>query len=166
MHSATSEVQAAPASKVADMPQETAPSGWDKLIISKLQAKDGSQFSEAWALFSSGGWADAGQIIVLGNSDKALYHAYFAKPGSSEITSDRLVSADEFNNNLGSLVKEAAKLDNLAPVAFDALTFYYEHARVAEDGKVIFDKRLVIRPLQKVKSPAHESLIAGFQKLR
>lgn len=150
--------------RVTNQP-ETTPSPWHKLLITRLGNATG-QFTDAWGLFSSGGWADAGQLLVLGNPAKGQFHVYVIKPGANEISSDRQVSAEEFKKTLATALKNAESLPDLAPVAFDALTFYYEHAFVAADGKVVIGKRIIIRSTAKIKSPAHEAIVTAFQKLR
>ena len=145
--------------------EETTPSPWHKLLVEKLSNEPG-KYKDAWALFSSGGWADAGQILVLGDKDSGKYHVYTIKPGGTEIGGDHDVTAADFNRTLAPAIKAAADLSDLAPVAFDALTYYYEHASVGADGKVVIVKRLIIRETIKVRSAPHMALVAAFQKLR
>ncbi len=157
---------APPAQKeVTDSRQEVTPSPWHNLLVSKLSNEPG-KYKDAWALFSSGGWADEGQILVLGDKANKKYHAYIIKPGASEISSDHLVNADDFDKVLAPAIKTATELNDVAPVAFDALTFYYEHASVGADGKVVIVKRITFRPTSKTKAPKHEALITAFQKMR
>lgn len=145
--------------------QETTPSPWHDLLVAKLSNEPG-QYKDAWALFSSGGWADAGQILVLGDKGSKRYHVYLIKPGESEISSDHPVRAEDFDKVLAPAIKAASELHDLAPLAFDALTFYYEHASVGGDGKVVIAKRLLIRPTVKTPSPRHDAVVAAFQKIR
>ena len=152
---AVQQEQTQPAARVTNQPETTA-SPWHKLLVARLNNAPG-QFTEAWGLFSSGGWADAGQLLVLGNPGKDQYHVYVIKPGANEISSDRKIRAEEFRRVLASALKSAEGLADLTPVAFDALTFYYEHASVANDGKVVIGKRLIIRSTAKIKSPVHEA---------
>jgi hypothetical protein len=156
---------APPRQEVTTSRQETTPSPWHNLLVSKLSNEPG-KYKDAWALFSSGGWADAGQILVLGDSASKRFHVYLIKPGASEISSDHQVSAEDFDKILAPAIKSASELNDLAPVAFDALTFYYEHASVGGDGKVVIAKRLIIRPTMKTKSPQHDALVTAFQKIR
>lgn len=145
--------------------QETTPSPWHDLLVAKLSNEPG-KYKDAWALFSSGGWADAGQILVLGDKGSKRYHVYLIKPGGSEISSDHPVSAEDFEKVLAPAIKAASELSDLAPLAFDALTFYYEHASVSGDGKVVIAKRLIIRPTVKTPSPRHDAVVTAFQKIR
>ena len=102
----------------------------------------------------------------MGNPGKGQFHVYVIKPGANEISSDRHLSAEEFRRTLAPALKSAEDLSDLAPVAFDALTFYYEHVSVTADGKVVIGKRLIIRSTAKIKSPAHETIVTAFRKLR
>ncbi|MCX6105752.1 MAG: hypothetical protein NTY08_07995 [Proteobacteria bacterium] len=161
---AAAQEQTQPKARALNQP-ETIPSPWHKLLVARLGNAPG-QFTEAWGLFSSGGWADAGQLLVMGNPGKGQFHVYVIKPGANEISSDRHLSAEEFRRTLAPALKSAEDLSDLAPVAFDALTFYYEHVSVTADGKVVIGKRLIIRSTAKIKSPAHETIVTAFRKLR
>jgi len=156
---------APPRQQVTRSHQEATPSPWHELLVFKLSNEPG-KYKDAWALFSSGGWADAGQILVLGDKGTKRYHVYLIKPGDSEISSDHQVSAEDFDKILAPAIKSASELNDLAPVAFDALTFYYEHASVGGDGKVVIAKRLIIRPTIKTPSPRHDAVVTAFQKIR
>ena len=44
---------------------------WQQAMLDKL-AKDPADYREAWGLFSEGGWANAGQVMVYGTGQDHL----------------------------------------------------------------------------------------------
>jgi len=120
--------------------------------------------SDAYGLFSEGGWADAGQIMIFGVSDDG--HLALVDPAAAEITLERAMKPAEF-----AAIREATtageKLETLEKQAFDGLRFEYVHLRKTGSGSAEVVKRVFMNnPGAEPISKPHNDLIDAFQTLR
>ena len=137
---------------------------WQQVMLDKL-AKDPGGYQDAWGLFSEGGWANAGQVMVFGDAKSTSWRAVVVEPEADRISTEQVLSAAAFAP-IGKAVKSAASLVDLDMVALDALTFEYVHVQKDASGNIKVVKRVFIRNGGKKDTREYDALIAAFQQLR
>jgi len=137
---------------------------WQQVMLDKL-AKDPGGYQEAWGLFSEGGWANAGQVMVYGDAKSTSWRAIVVEPEADRISTDQVLSAAAFAP-IAKAAKAAASLVDLDMVALDALTFEYVHVQKDGSGNFKVVKRVFIRNGGKKDTREYDALIAAFQQLR
>ena len=137
---------------------------WQEKMLKALES-DQSGYADAWGLFSEGGWADAGQVIILADKDRKQLRLLTVKPGGKDYTQDRKLRPEEFERVMAQ-AKNAAALADVDVVSFDGVVFEYVHAGKGDQGKAKVDKRLFVRNPGTKSVPEHDALIAVFQDLR
>jgi hypothetical protein len=137
------------------------PAWQDYLVKALSESTEGA--TEAYGLFSEGGWADAGQIMVIVGKDKPG-RVLVVKPGRKKVEVDRPLTALEWAA-LKPILADSSTLASIDATAFDALTFELAHAVKASDGTVIDRRVFYCNPGTK-QAPRHEALISAFQALR
>jgi len=134
---------------------------WQKKMEDRLGA---DQITEGWAVFSSGGYADAGQIMVFSKGGDTL-SLEFAKPTEKEVTVKRDLNADE----AASIRRESATGDILVTLesqAFDGMQFEYVHMRLLNGKKVTVKRLFMNNPGNTKNGEKHAALVQAFQALR
>lgn len=145
------------APKAADaVPAARVASAWQK-DFEKRFAED-AKAEVGYALFSEGGWADAGQQMIFVDARGA--RLVVVPAGRVKAEAERPLTADEWKT-LRPLVETGAGLASIEVQAFDQLVFDFVRAT---KGKGI-DRRFHYANPGKVKSPAHEALIGAFLEL-
>ena len=137
---------------------------WQQVMLDRL-IKDPAGYREAWGLFSEGGWANAGQVMIYGDGGQTKLQAVVVEPESDHVSTDRALSVAAFAT-IANAAKAAEKLGDLDMVAFDALTFEYVHAVKDPAANVSIVKRVFIRNGGKKDTRDYDALIAAFQQLR
>ena len=135
---------------------------WQQKLVGELD-KGKPESTEAWGLFSKGGWADNGQVMVFAAKDGGG-KVEIVDPAKKTVSSQRTLSPAE----LDAFKKKVAGADQLADVkstAMDAIVYEYVHAAKGTDGKVEVQKR-VLYQTSSAKNPDHDALVAAFQDLR
>jgi hypothetical protein len=128
-----------------------------------LFLQDAAQGTEAWALFSYGGWADEGQItVILTDSKKA--ELALAKPNSNSFGTH--VSLP--NSSIAALQQKTATFDALpdrTAAVFDAIEYEYVH--VVREGQQWTVKARVLMHMVEDKDPAspYADILATFKAL-
>jgi hypothetical protein len=131
---------------------------WQKKFFLDIET---SKSEEGFALFTSGGWADQGQYLILLKDGKATYKR--VNPGSKKINSTKLLSQSRFSN-LNGLFTESSSLGDIDIKAMDGLVYEYVHVKNSE-GTVRAVKRIYINNPDMQKMPKHQSLIDSFKNL-
>ncbi|MBP6219173.1 MAG: hypothetical protein KA436_11355 [Oligoflexales bacterium] len=126
--------------------------GWRNHFLSLVSEKQ-QQMSEdaeleAWALFSSSGWVDQGQSMIISTKSKkdaSLGEIFYAGPNRHELSSQLALNATDLHQFSSSFPKYY-NLKNRIPVVFDALEYEFIHV-VANKQKKKLEHRLVFRML-------------------
>src|SRR5262249_54254310 len=125
----------------------------------------GSTATEAWGLFSSGGWSDAGQVMVLMAKDNQAPHLAVVPPAKKAISGERELTGAE-TEAVSAAVKKAAGLQDVNEQVFDTIEFELVHMGKGADGKPEVTQRVYVRQSGNVPHPEHDAVIQAFQKLR
>ena len=112
---------------------------WQQKMLDQLQSGAPSS-TEAWGLFSSGGWADAGQVMVFTTNGGAPQVQVVA-PAKKVAEPPRPLSAGEFAS-LTDEARAADKLGDLDLKMFDGIVYEYVHAVRGADGKALVAQRV------------------------
>jgi hypothetical protein len=119
--------------------------------------------SEAWGLFSTGGWADAGQVLVFVVNGEA--HLALVEPAADEFTHERPLKEAELAA-LRSSIEKSRDLQSLEKQAFDGLRWEFVQMR-RDNAEVQVTRRVFMNnPGADPQSPGHNALIDAFQILR
>ncbi len=127
----------------------------DQLIKDKV-------FTEAYGLFSEGGWSDDGQTWVLANGDMSQFKvlriaANRDKPEEIKANSDAL-------KNLKKTAVAGSNLKSIEETMFDGLIYEYSVLKkVGADIKL--EQNTYIKTTDITKHPVHESLVNAFKKV-
>ena len=128
---------------------------WQKKFL-ELFEKDSA--TEAYALFTSGGWSDKGQHLILFDGKSARYKGVGRNQKS--MTLEKSLSQSEWTA-IQRQVRQATDLENSIRVVLDGLNFEYV-AMKKVDGKVKTIKRLFVNNPDHEELPKHHSLFAVF----
>ena len=136
---------------------------WQEHFTSELQSGR-PEASEGWALFSRGGWADNGQIMVYAAKTGGGGRVQIVAPARKDMTSERTLTPAELAA-FKEKVAGAAALKDVQTTALDSLVYEYVHAVRGADGAATVTQRLVYETGMK-PVPGHDALVAAFQALR
>ena len=129
---------------------------WHHYFTKKLYEDD--EITEGWALFSYGGWANDGQIMVFRrNKDLLVEIAGIGLPTES---SNELLKK-QLKNDMPDM-SQFAKLGHIEESVFDSLNFEYLHIE-KNTSKV---EHVFMRAADLKKYPKHMKLISKMQKFR
>lgn len=151
------------AAKPAEKSDARVGAQWQKDMLTKLES-DPAGFSEAFGLFSEGGWADAGQVMVLVTADKKALKLNLVPANGKAIVGDRALTSPELKT-IEAAAKTAQSLSDIDIESFDGLIFEYVHA-IKTNGKATVDKRFFVRNPGVKAMPDHDKVINAFQELR
>jgi len=137
---------------------------WQRKFVEMFEKRD-KKTTDAWALFSYGGWSDEGQIIIFGSDNKAGVSLY-AKPGSKEVNfEDKMTVSDLkpfFDND-----PNFSKLDHFDSGTMDGIQYEYVRASRDQQGAVKILKRIFMNnPGIGKPAPGHELLVKTFVKYK
>ncbi len=133
-------------------------SSWQKRLLLQMVTEGAS---EAWGLFSSAGWVDQGQVMVLNKNTDLLVSK--VAPGTSEALPQFIATPAQAGTFL-SQIRSADKLQDLAAVNFDGLKYEYLHAKRDGDNNVTILRRIYMVNVTK-KTAQHSALVKAFQEL-
>lgn len=136
-------------------------STWQDKMLEMLKAE---KATEAWGLFSSGGWSNSGQILVFMTPDRAVRRVVIVQPNKKEIGVDRALTDAELKS-LEPAMTEAPKLEDVDVEMFDGLEFELVHA-TKDKGDVKVVDRLLLRDPGGTPRPKHQAVIQAFERLR
>ena len=141
---------------------------WQKSMEELLATK--SPGEEYHALFSYGGWANAGQFAVFLTANGSSARLVLVEPSSKKINKERDLSDKELKRLLVHLNTAAGLADYIPKgTVFDALEYEYVHSRREASGKNAIIKRVYMQNpggTGKEGSASHMSLIGAFEELR
>lgn len=146
----------------ATLPEARVKKEWQDFLVKTLD-ESGAEGFEAYGLFSAGGWADAGQVMIIVHKTKAP-RLLVVQTGHAKVDIDRSLTAEEWKT-LQPLTADAATLSSIDVTAFDALEFEFAHASKPPSGAAI-DRRFYYLNAGHKNAARHEALIAAFQLLR
>lgn len=119
-----------------------------------------SSHTEAYALFTSGGWSDKGQHLIMFDGKKASYTGVGRNKKS--ITKEVALSQSDWTE-FQRQVRAAQSLQDSNKVSFDGLIFEYI-ALKKTDGKAKVEQRLFVRNPDHTSIPKHHALFNAFFK--
>lgn len=102
---------------------------WHKRFQSSIEVN--KNINEAWALFSYGGWADDGQIMIYKTNDKTWLE--YAKPGTSAKKAESLPRLDLKVDP--STLNVHNNLKNIEETVFDSLNYEYVYINNSDPTK-------------------------------
>ena len=159
-------------------PNSTTPFGpakvahrWQQRMAAALlaeQSPSGSGATEAYGLFSEGGWSNAGQTMVLvtpdgvnpiSNSSAELRRV---SPGRRDVDQERQLRPAEWQR-LAKATKAASNLQDLQSTGFDGIIFEYVAMKMNE-GVPQVTRRLLIEGNAKDNKP-YEAFLAAWYPL-
>ncbi len=135
---------------------------WQEFLVKTLKDA-GDEGVEGYGLFSEGGWADAGQVMVLVNKTRAP-RLLVVQAGHARVDLDRPLTDAEWKK-LKPVLDDSATLETIEVNAFDALVFELAHAAKTPGG-VAVDRRMFYCNAGKKQAPRHEALITALQDLK
>jgi hypothetical protein len=136
---------------------------WQGLFLDDVQK---SNATEAWALFTEGGWADQGQIMVLVDA-KGSAKAIEVIPGGKNKEAPRALNASKWKSAEAALLK-GEKLPDLVKHAYDQLSYEIVHVRKDKSGQVSVTERVLIdsAALDPKGHADYRALLAAFGSLK
>ena len=133
---------------------------FQKMMLDQL-ASD-KVFTEAFGLFSEGGWSDDGQTWVLANGDLSKIKVMRIAPNRDKAEE---IKAD--SDAVKALKKTAATSTEMKPIEesmFDGLIYEYTVLKkVGADIKL--EQNTYIKTTDITKHPVHEALVNAFKKV-
>lgn len=154
----------APAAKVKGATREAEISiKSQELMLTKLNDTNGA--SEAWGVFSEGGWSNSGQVMVVLSPDRKVRQLLIMPPNKPDVAVDRALTDAELAS-LETAFKQATTLADVDITSFDGLVFEIVHATREQGGKATVQKRVLLRNPGNKPTPEHDAVVAAFQKLR
>ena len=160
----TATAGAQPVKSVSDsaLPAAKVKADWQDYMVKALKDA-GAEGVEAFGLFSEGGWADAGQIMVVVHKTKAA-RLLVVPAGRAKVAVDRSLTDAEWKA-LTPVLADSKGLESIEDTAFDALVFEIAHATKTTDGAAV-DRRAYYCNVGGKKAPRHEALIRALQALQ
>ena len=137
---------------------------WQRRFLGMLATSD----SDGYALFSEGGWTDNGQVLVFVTEGGRSGRLVLASPNQAGDDGSPVTESALSAGEIASFSKSLTGVDeliDLAPTAFDALTYEMVHARGDGHGGVKVLRRVLYRNLNGRSSPRHDAIIAAFRGL-
>lgn len=137
---------------------------WQAKMTNLLETQ-GAGYSDAWGLFSEGGWSDNGQVIVLATQDRSLVKVFTAGPGKKTFDGEHSLTKADFKK-IDEATKGADKLEDIDIEMMDGLIYEFVHQSRGSNGKAKTEDRLYIKNPGSKAMPDHQKLIDAFQSLR
>lgn len=139
---------------------------WQERML-KLLANNKDGLTQAWGLFSEGGWSNVGQVIVLASPDGRKRRLITGAPNAEDLVggSERELKAGEWQK-IERQIQAAQKLPNINETMFDGLIFEFVSAKRERSSQTKITHRLYIKQTGNTPHPAHDALINAFQALR
>lgn len=145
----------------------------DPVVVPRIQAGWQEKFvkrstelnaTEAWGVFSEGGWVDDGQLMVFVTPDgRATIE--FVPPGAKTVGNRAEIGAADVEMLRGKL----GKLDGLedhVTAAYDAVGYELVHLiSLADTGLAVKTRIMMVMPTEE-KSPDHFAVLAAMKDLR
>lgn len=135
---------------------------WQDYLVKEL-SEAGGDATEAFGLFSEGGWADAGQIMVVTFKAKAP-RLMVVQAGHKSVSIDRTLTDAEWKA-LAPALTGSKSLKDTEVTAFDALNFELAHATKDRQGAMI-DRRAFYCSAGGHEDPEFEKVIKALSDLR
>ena len=126
------------------------------------QLTSDTAFTEAYGMFSEGGWSDDGQTWILANGDMSQFKVMRIAPNREK--------AEEVKTNadaVKALKKTAASSTEIKQVEesmFDGLIYEYTVLKKV-DADIKLEQNTYIKATDLTKYPAHEALVLAFKKV-
>lgn len=136
---------------------------WQDHMLAELNRSTG--MTEAWGVFSEGGWSNAGQVMVLFNADRTTRRLLIVPSNKAAVSVDRSLTDSELSA-LADACKDAESLADVDIPSFDGLIFEIVHVVRDADGKASVKKRILLRNPGAKPTPAHDAVVAAFQALK
>jgi hypothetical protein len=119
-------------------------------------------YTNAYGLFSEGGWSDAGQTWVLTNADFSQVRTVRIAPNKD--TPEVVTPAKENLTVLKGAVGQISELQAIEENMFDGLIF--EFTKLSRNGDaVVLEKNIYIKSTDLTKHPQHNILVNAFSSL-
>lgn len=141
------------------------PDSQERMLTLLASNKDG--LTEAWALFSEGGWSDVGQVIVLASADRRKLRLIATANNAQDLvgSTQRDLKKQEWQK-LEQHLRTAKNLADINETMFDGLIFEFVHAKRDHKGQSKITERVYIKQTGNTPHPEHDALINSFQTLR
>ena len=136
---------------------------WQKQFLEKM-SKEAVNDSHAWALFSYGGWADQGQIMIISNKPGTA-SVFFVDPARSEIGQTKYFSTKRLET-FNATIQKYYKLENFESQAMDGINWEFVHAYKDKTGKSFAVQRVFMNNPAIAGAPEHSKLVEEFLGLR
>jgi hypothetical protein len=162
----TAEPAPAPAPKAAEPEKDEGRvrPDWQKKMTSLLE-NQGAGYTDAFGLFSEGGWSDNGQVVVLATQDRTLVKVFAADPGKKTWNLERSLTKGEVEKVI-AVAKDTSKLEDIDIEMFDGLIYEFVHQVRQANGKAKTEDRVYVKNPGSKPMPEHQKLIDAFQALR
>jgi len=131
---------------------------WQKKFVEKI---DSSDAIEGYGLFSSGGWSDAGQVMVFKSASGYLVEKVGV--GGKEVKKQFTLS-DKQSAEFAKTIDDSKDLKSINVNAMDNIVYEFVHWKKASGGAKIV-KRLFVNNPDTQPMPQHEKLIQLFKGL-
>lgn len=128
------EFEKAPPAEVAANAKAAA--SWQEEFI--IMAGEAENLEVAYGLFSAGGWADAGQIMVISDSQGAIVHG--VAPGADKVSLTRELSEAEWRQ-FKTKLKALEPLQGAEAQSFDGLVYDFVQLERGS-GKPVVHRRV------------------------
>jgi hypothetical protein len=147
--------------QVTDSPPRIAKK-W-QLQFREIMESDTRNFVRGWALFSYGGWADQGQILVFESKD-GKFVVQKADPGAAKTAAEQVLKTDEIAA-FSKATADAQSLGHWESQVLDGLQF--EYVALEKKGDKVNEVKRVFMNNPHVSGAAagYQKLVAGFQAL-
>jgi hypothetical protein len=133
---------------------------FQKMMLDQL-AND-KVFTEAYGLFSEGGWSDDGQTWVLANSDLSQHKVLRIAPNRDK--PEEVKTNSDSLKPLKNAATSASGLKSIEEEMFDGLIYEYTVLKkVGADIKL--EQNTYIKSTDMSKHPSHEALVNAFKKV-
>jgi hypothetical protein len=127
--------------------------------------KQGQDWQFAYALFTSGGWSNDGQILIFGAPGKGGKIMYGA-PNSKAIDSELTIPAGDFDG-LAAKLKDFSSLSDLETGVMDGIQYEYVSAERNKSGEIKIIKRVYMNnPGIGKPAPEHSQLVDLFKPFK
>lgn len=132
--------------------------------LAKRFASAPANVEAAFALYSDGGWSNAGQVMVLFGNDAKSTQVLIVPPNKHKIEIERAATETEWQA-IAAAAKRAAPLLTIDQKAFDAAVFEYQALKRGEAGPELTAHWFFCNPSGK-PAPDHNAVIQALQDLR
>jgi len=150
--------------------KETKPFGDFALSAKAREIFQNAKETHAWAMFSSSGWSNDGQILVLGNaSGLSTFHA--AAPDAKEFTVTQDLTSSEKHKDkatkLWKIIQDSSVLKDHESTHFDGIQYYYFSVEKGPQGALRVTKFVKMNnpSLDPGSSKPHVALVEAFKSL-